>query len=243
MQDWGHISDTSEQLSRRGMLAGGLALSSFALLGGCASMGTGSGAGLGSSMEYTAVVRRLLEVATRNAFTNLTARDGFWNSAVARVDMPTLFGKNAGALKGVLGSKPFREQLQRQLNTFAEGGARRAAPAVADAVRSMSIPDAYAVLTGGEPTAATTQLRAAMGPALVNAMIPELDQAMRAANNPIVGQALAALSGVSIADAAKALALEADNAIWYQIGAEESKIRQDPGATGDPLLIGAMKLL
>lgn len=238
MQDWGRNVMDHDQVSRRSMLAGGLALSSLAVLPGCATTGAPGG-----GLDFTAVIRRLLELSTRNAFASLTAENGFWNSAVARVDMPTLFGKSTGAFKGILSSKPFREQLQRQLNRFAEDGARRAAPVVADAVRTISIPDAFAVLRSEEPTAATTLLRSAMGPALVNAMIPELDQAMRVANNPIVTQALSALSGVNVADAAKALALEADNAIWYQIGAEESKIRQDPGSTNDPLLIGALKLL
>jgi hypothetical protein len=238
MQDWGRNSEKVAQVSRRGVLASGLALSSLAVLPGCATMGSAA-----SDTNFTAVIRRLLDLSTQRAFASLTADGGFWNSAVARVDMPTLFGKSSGAFKGVLSSKPFRETLQRQLNTFAEDGARRAAPVVAEAVRNISIPDAYAVLRSEEPTAATTLLRSAMGPALVNAMIPELDEAMRAADNPIISQALSALSGVNVDDAAKALALEADNAIWYQIGAEESKIRQNPASTNDPLLIGALKLL
>lgn len=242
MQDWGRNSNTVDQVSRRRMLLGGIALSSLAVLPGCANT-MGAGLDGGTGMDFTAVIRRLLDLSTRRAFTSLTAEDGFWNSAVARVDMPTLFGKSTSAFKGVLASKPFRDQLQRQLNRFAEDGARRAAPVVAEAVRNISIPDAYAVLRSDEPTAATTLLRSAMGPALVNAMIPELQSTMSAADNPIVSQALAALSGVNVADAAKAVALEADNAIWYQIGAEESKIRQDPASTGDPLLIGALKLL
>lgn len=238
MQDWGRNVINCDLMSRRRILASSLAISSLTLLPACATTG-----GTGSGLDFTAVIRRLLDLSTRRAFASLTAENGFWNSAVARIDMPTLFGKSTGAFKGILSSKPFREQLQRQLNAFAEGGARRAAPVVTEAVRNISIPDAYAVLRSEEPTAATTLLRSAMGPALVNAMIPELDEAMRAANNPIISQALSALSGVNIDDAAKALALEADNAIWYQIGAEESKIRQDPASTNDPLLIGALKLL
>jgi len=66
---------------------------------------------------------------------------------------------------------------------------------------------------------------------------------MRVANDPILGQAISALSGVNIADAAHALALEADNAIWYEIGASEAEIRRNPESTNDPLLIAALKVL
>ena len=100
----------------------------------------------------------------------------------------------------VLKSPVFREKLQHELNNLAEDGARRAAPVVAEAVRNIAITDALALIKGGK-TAATTYLRQAMGPALVNAMIPELDQAMRLAENPILNQAISALSGVSITDA------------------------------------------
>jgi len=48
---------------------------------------------------------------------------------------------------------------------------------------------------------------------------------------------------VNIADAAHALALEADNAIWYEIGASEAEIRRNPESTNDPLLIAALKVL
>jgi hypothetical protein len=42
---------------------------------------------------------------------------------------------------------------------------------------------------------------------------------------------------------AQAVAIRADNSIWYQIGAEETAIRANPQTTGDPLLIGLFKVL
>ncbi|MDE8654108.1 DUF4197 domain-containing protein [Novosphingobium album (ex Liu et al. 2023)] len=221
-------------LARRRFLLGAAAVSGLLALPGCATMG--------GQMSYTEAVRHLLELATRNAFARLTAPDGFWTSAVARVNMPTLFGKRGGIIQGILTSDMFREKLQHQLNRFAEDGARKAAPLVADTVRTIGIANAMALLKG-EPTAATTFLRNQMGPALVNAMIPELDRVMRVADDPIVNQAISALAGVNIGDAAHALALEADNAIWYEIGAAEADIRRNPESTNDPLLIAALKAL
>lgn len=217
---------------RRAFLAG-VAAGGLLLLPGCASV---------ANFSTVEVIRRLLEHATRNAFARLTAPDGFWNSAVARIDMPVLFGKRAGLIKGILSSDAFREKLQKQLNNIAEDGARKAAPVVAEAVRTIGIANAVDLLKGG-PTAATSFLRAEMGTGLVNAMIPELDKAMRIVRDPILAQAIAALTGVNLGDAAHGLALDADNAIWFEIGAAEAQIRANPEATNDAVLIAGLKAL
>ena len=122
----------------------------------------------------------------------------------------------------------FRDRLQRELNYIAEDGARRAAPVVAEAVRTIGIENAVALIRGG-PTAATSFLRGEMGPALINAMIPALGDAMR------VAQAIRSSArrsrrwpGWISAGVAQSVANSADNAIWYQIGAEETDIRAQP---------------
>lgn len=218
-------------LARREMLAGA-ALVGLLALPGCASM---------ERRGYVNAVQRLLTRASQNAFARLTAPDGFWNSAVARIELPVLFGRRGGILQGILTSDLFRERLQRRLNAFAEEGAERAAPVVADAVRAIGPENAMALLRGG-PTEATSFLRQQMGPALVNAMIPALEDAMRVADDPLVSQAILALAGVNLGDVAHALALSADNAIWYEIGHAESEIRANPEATGDRELIAALRM-
>ncbi len=179
--------------------------------------------------SYVDAVRRLLERATNNAFARLTAPDGFWDSAVARIDMPVLFGKRAGIIQGILSSAAFREKLQHKLNKLAEEGARRAAPVVADAVRTIGIENAAAIIKGG-PTAATTLLRDRMGPALVNAMIPALGDAMRIANDPILNQAISALAGVQ---PRRCRPCPGDRGgqrhLVHEIGAAEADIREHPG--------------
>lgn len=218
--------------ARRGFLAGGIAASAL-LLPGCTSLG-------GFSMVEA--IQRLLTVSSQRAFTRLTAPGGFWDSEVARFELPELFASSGGTLRSLLTSTLFKSQLQRQLNLLAEKGAERAAPVVYEAVRSVSITDAIGIVRGG-PTAATTFLRSQMGPALINAMIPGLSDALRVSSDPILGQAIRALSGVDIGGVAQAVANRADNSIWYQIGAEETAIRADPQSTNDPLLIGVLKVL
>ena len=227
----------SGAIGRRSLLGRGAALAALLLLPGCA---TTAGGGLAGQFAYDEAVRRLLELATRNAFAKLTAPDGFWDSAVSRINMPVLFGRRGSVMAGILRSPVFREKLQHHLNRIAEDGARAAAPLVADTVRTIGIAHAMALIQG-ETTAATSFLRSQMGPALVNAMIPELDRLMRVIDDPVLGQAISALAGVDVSDAAHALALEADNAIWYAIGAEETQIRSNPNSSNDPVLLRAFK--
>jgi len=243
MRNWGSAVDgmsesavgglVSLAVSRRTVVAGLLATGVLLSLPGCATMGRPS---------TTDVIQRLLMLSSQRAFARLTQPDGFWDSAVARIDMPVLFGKSGGVAAKILQSQIFREKLQHRLNIIAEDGARAAAPLVERAVRGLTVSDALALLRGGN-TAATTFLRQSMGPSLVNAMIPELGRAMTLAEDPILSQALKALTGVNVTDAAHALALGADNAIWYEIGAQEGEIRANPQSTNDPVLIAALKLL
>ena len=201
-----------------------------------------SGCQTGPRYSLVEVVRRLLLLSADNALAKLTAPGGFWDSQVARIALPELFGKRGGVLQGVLTSALFRERLHRELNRLAEYGAERAAPVVAEVIRTMSIEDALALLEGG-PTAATTYLRRQMGPGLINAMIPGLADAIRVAEDPIVNQAIAALTGVDVGAVAQSVAIGADNSIWYQIGVEEAAILDNPQSTNDPLLIAALKVL
>lgn len=223
---------TATTLARRSFLAG-TAASGLLLLPGCATMG-------GFSM--TEALKRLLTLSAQNAFGKLTVPGGFWDSSVARFDLPVLFTGSNGAIKALLTSSLFRDRLQRQLNTLAEKGAQRAAPVVLDAISKISVPDAIGIIRGG-PTAATTYLRSQMGSALINSMIPGLSDTVRLGSDPVIGQAISALAGVNAGDVAQAIASRADNSIWYQIGAEESEIRAHPEVTRDPLLIGALKVL
>lgn len=220
-------------MARRAFLAGTAAAGLLALPA-CQSVG-------GFSMINA--IRRLLTLSSQAAFAALTAPGGFWDSEVARFEAPDVFGRSGtGVLKNLLTSAIFKQNLQHQLNIVAERGAERAAPVVYAAVSKLSIPDAAGLVRGG-PTAGTSFLRTEMGPALINAMIPGLTDALRLSADPVVGQAVRALSGVDIGEMAHAVADRADNSIWYQIGHEESMIRAHPETTRDPLLIGVFKVL
>lgn len=219
-------------VSRRWLLAGASA-SAVMLLPGCETV---------QRWSLVDAIRRLLERASANALARLAAPGGFWDNQLARLDLPEVFGSRGTVVQNILTSTVFKNRLQKELNHLAERGARRAAPVIADAVRTIGIDNARELIKGG-PLAASGYLRSAMGGRVIETMVPELGDGLRLANDPIVTQALAALTGVDIAGVARSLATKADMAIWDEIGREEASIRANPQATGDPMLIGVFGAL
>jgi len=218
-----------DKLARRGFLAGTAAVAVLALPG-CETI---------RQFSLVDAIRRLLTLSAQRALDRLMAPNGFWDDQVARLAIPDLIGKRGNVVASILTSTLFKDRLQREFNHVAERGARRAAPLVAEAVRTVGIANARAILDGG-PTAATAFLRGAMAGALIEAMVPELADALRISQEPLVAQVLQALTGVDVSGVARDLSLQVDDAIWTAIGREESTIRADPGATNDPVLIGVL---
>ncbi|WP_336986936.1 DUF4197 family protein [Altererythrobacter aquiaggeris] len=214
--------------SRRNFIAGmGVGTAALALPG-CAAL---PGFGL------TDALSRLLLLSSERAFARLTADGGFWDQQVAQAGLNQFLGARGNVLAGILTSTLFKRRLEGAFADVAEEGADRAAPLVADAVRTIGWRNAEALVRGG-PRAATGFLRSEMGGTLINAMVPQLGQAMRIAEDPLVGQAISALAGVDLSGVARNISGKVDDIIWGEIGREESLIRENPRATNDPLIIG-----
>ncbi len=218
--------------ARRGFLAGASAAGLLALPG-CSSLG---------GLSLIDAIRRLLDRSTRGALARLVAPGGFYDNELARLDLPEVFGSRGNVLQSILTSAVFKGRLQRSLNRVAERGARRAAPILADTVRTIGVDNALALLRGG-PTAATGFLRQAMAGSLVEAMVPELGDGLRIADDPVVGQAIAALTGIDVPGVARSLSVRVDEAIWGEVGREEAAIRANPESTNDAVLIAALRTM
>lgn len=218
--------------TRRSLLAGAMGGATMLLLPGCASTG-------GYSMVEA--VRRLLLLASENAFARLTAPGGFWDEQVARLGLANLMGTRGDVLSRILTSALVKDRLEERFATFAIDASFRAAPVVTDAIQMIGFDNAIALVRGG-PDAASSYLRSEVGPALIDAVVPELGEAIRLSRDPLIGQALSALTGVDAAGVVDRLGREVDNAIWGEIAREEAAIRADPQSTRDPLLIGVFGL-
>jgi hypothetical protein len=218
--------------NRRNLLAGAAGAGALLLLPGCATTG-------GFSMVEA--VRRMLLLATENAFARLTAPGGFWDEQVAQLGLANVLGTRGDVLSRILTSQLFKDRLEERFATFAIDASFRAAPVVTDAIRVIGFDNAIALVRGG-PDAASLYLRQEVGGALLDAVVPELGEAMRLSRDPLVGQALSALTGVDVAGVADRFGRQIDDAIWGEIGREEAAIRANPGATRDPVLIGVFGL-
>lgn len=223
------MSQVSTLIARRTLLGGVTSVAVLAVAG-CASY---------PSFSLEEAVRRLLFLSTDRAFARLLAPGGFWDDQVTRLALPETIGNRGGVLARVLTGPFVKDRLQRAFNDMAYDAAERAAPAVTDAVRTIGIRNALALLRGTNPMGATAFLHQEMGTSLVEIMVPEFGDAIRVSREPLVGQLLAALTGVDVDGIANSLAYEADNAIFRAIGREEAAIRADPRSTNDPMLMAA----
>lgn len=219
----------AQKLPSRRLFLAGVTATGLLALPGCTTY---------RGISFTEAVRRLLMLSAENAFARLTEPGGFWDQQVTRLALPEVFNRRGTVLQNILTSALFRERLQHQLNIIAEDGARRAAPVVAETVHTIGIANAVALIRGG-PTAASEFLRANMAGSLIDVMSPALGDGLRVASDPLVGQALGALTGVDVSGVARSFAVDVDNAIWGEIGRQEADIRADPERTRDPLLIAA----
>lgn len=201
-------------------------------LPGCSTMGDWS---------LTDAIRELLNLSSQRAIASLAQPGGFYDSQIARIDLPNQIGNSGNFLTRILTSSLAKDRLTREVNSAAEKGAERAAPILADTIRSISIADAAAILRGG-PTAATALLQRSMGGSLISVMFPAVDDALKIANNPVVAEALRAASGINVSSLAQDVAQKANDSIFRAIGQEETNIRANPQSTRNPLLIGALTL-
>ncbi len=219
---------TQAQISRRKVLIGGLAAGSALTLPGCSSFGRWS---------LIDAIRQLLYLSSTRAFARLTADGGYWDDGVRLLGLESFLGNRGTVLGSLLTSVIFKDRLEDAFADIAEDGSRRAAPIVADAVEVIGIENAIALVRGG-PNAATGFLRGEMGNSLVEAMVPEIGQAMRVAQEPLVGELLSRLTGVNVSEVASTYSTRVNDVIWQEIGVEEAAIRANPESTNDPLIIG-----
>lgn len=209
--------------SRRQILQA-LALIPPMVLAGCAAL---------PPLSVEEAVRRLLRRSVERALARLEAPGGVWDRLVDQVDFSALPVTVALALRGALLSGEFRRRLDGWLRPIAMRAVRRAAPRIAAAIKVIGIARARDVLAGG-PHAATELLKSDMGPAVLEAMLPEFTDAIALLDDPVLGPVIRALAGAAGEALAHRLARATDRALWDAVAEEEAAIRADPNAGGDP---------
>lgn len=192
---------------------------------------------IGASGGLDEALRRLLTISTQRAVARLVQENGYLNDALARVTVPTAEGDRSGAVLGaLLRSRPVQDQLLRLVNDAAGEAAERAAPVILDSIRNLSFADAVAIARGG-PTAGSDFLERAIGPRIIDAMLPEVGSALRSfGSDGVLGPMLGAATGINIVGLQRIVTTQAARGLWRAIGREEAAIRADPRIARDPLV-------
>jgi hypothetical protein len=197
----------------------------------------------GTGFSLVEAIRELLSLSSQRAFAALIRENGFLDSQIARIAIPEALGGDRGTriVNAILKSEVFRSRLTKQVNRAAEKGAEIAAPMVTEAIRTVGIEDAIGLVRGG-PDAATLFLKDKMGPALITAMVPGIENGLKLFDSQIVTEALKVATGIDFAGLRDDVTAKASDAIYRAIGREEAAIRADPSATNNPLLMGVFGL-
>ena len=127
------------------------------------------------------------------------------------------------------------------MNRAAETGAQLAAPIIADTIKNMSIADAAAIIKGGD-RAATTLLQNELGSSLATHILPGVSKGLNLFDNEIINLALSQVSDINFADISEDVTNKVSDSIYRSIAAQEAKIRANPAATNDPMLIAVFGL-
>lgn len=230
---------------RRGILMAGL------LLAGCAGMspemqgilndavlaaGTGTSSG---EAEIAAGLREALATGTSRAVGRIGVTDGYWANAQLNIPLPENLKKVEKTLRA-LGQGRTVDDFHLSLNRAAEAAAPEALPIFRDAIRSMTLQDARAILDG-TPTAATDYFRGRTQGPLAARFKPIVMNATSAVGatrkyKELAGKVGKYVSGFEAQDLDQYVTDRALAGLFRTLADEETKIRRDPAARTTELL-------
>jgi hypothetical protein len=196
--------------------------------------GNKNGGGL-TNEEVVAGLKEALSVGARNSSDKLSAVDGFFANAVIKVLMPEEAKKVESTLRNVgLGNMVDKAILS--MNRAAEEASKSAAPIFVDAIKSMSIQDAFGILRGSD-SAATVYLKGKTTTSLTNAFRPVIESALQKTNATRYWEdvfetynKLPTTFNKVNPDLSGYVTDKALTGLFWQVALEEQKIRKDPAA-------------
>lgn len=186
-------------------------------------------------------LKEALNVGVKNGAEKLSAADGFFKDAAIKILLPPEAQKITNAVSKIPGGQKMVDDAILSMNRAAEDAAKSAAPIFVNAIKNMSIADAFGILKGGD-TAATAYLRKQTTSPLTEAFRPVIETSLAKVNAtqhwstlttaynkiPFVSKVNTDLTGY-VTD--KALF-----GMFFQVALEEQKIRKNPVAQTTNLL-------
>ena len=225
------------------LFAAAISLSSHAQLGGLLKKVTGNdNKSKNSNLSTDEIANGLKEALNKGVSegtAKLSAADGFFKDAAIKILMPPDAQKVEKTLRNVgLGQQV--DDAILTMNRAAEDAAKSASPIFVNAIKQMSIEDAWSILKGGD-SAATRYLRTKTTGELATAFKPVIEKSLEKTgatkywNTVFSNYNKFSLTKVN-PDLSSYVTEKALSGIFYQIALEEMQIRKDPVARTTDLL-------
>lgn len=181
-----------------------------------------------------------LEKGAAAAVRLLGVQDGFMGNDKVRIGLPDALNKGAKMLK-TLGMGQQLDALTLQMNRAAEAAVPLAQKALTQSIQTMTVQDAKAILKGGD-TAVTQFFVDKTRAPLNEEFMPQVSQVLGQLGvveqfNAVAGK----LSSMGLLSKDKAqleshVTAKTLDGLYYMIGEEEKKIRQNPAQAGSAML-------
>lgn len=192
-----------------------------------------------STNEIIAGLKEALTTGTNRGVQKLSVADGFFKDAVIKVLMPEEAKKVESTLRKFGLGKQVDDAIL-SMNRAAEDAAKDAAPIFLNAIKGMSIQDAWGILKGGD-SSATTYLRERTTASLTEAFRPVIENSLTKMNatkhwNTVFSSYNKFSKDKVNTDLTAYVTEKALFGIFYQVAKEEMKIRKDPVARTTDIL-------
>jgi hypothetical protein len=202
---------------------------------------TGSSQKGGDDQSTTvAGLKEALSIGTRNAVADVSKVNGYFGNKAIKILMPEKLDTVAKVLRKVGYGKEV-DDFELSMNRAAEKAAPRAKSIFVDAIKGMTIDDARKILAGGD-TAATDYFKEKTHAKLYTAFEPvissSLDEvgATRSYKSMMAKYESVPFVSKQSLDLDRYVTEKALDGLFYMVGQEEKKIRQDPAARVTDLL-------
>ena len=193
-----------------------------------------------SNQEADAGLKAALAKGAAAAVGALGRTDGFFGNGAVKIPLPDSLRRYEKLMRGV-GMGKYADELILTMNRAAEAAVPEAKALLVDAVKQMTVQDAKGILTGGN-TAGTEYFRRTTSEPLRAKFLPIVRQATKKVQlaekyNEYAGKG-AQFGLVSKQDASLDgyVTQKALDGLFYMIGEEEKRIRDNPVKAGSDLL-------
>ncbi|HVB48574.1 MAG TPA: DUF4197 domain-containing protein [Burkholderiales bacterium] len=193
-----------------------------------------------SNRDAVAGLKEALVKGSRAAVASLGRRDGFFGNPQVKIPLPESLRRAEGLMRAV-GMGKYADELVLTMNRAAESAVPQATKLLLDAVKKMTVPDAKAILTGGDD-AATQYFRRTTSAQLHDRFLPIVRKATARVQlaekyNEYAGKAARfGLLSKQDADLDEYVTDKALDGLFLTMAEQEKKLRQNPLGAGSSII-------